>query len=219
MAGVYGKEITAGQSRKRGCGNAMKTILETKRLSLREMTMEDLPALRQIVCDEQTMTALRGAWSEAECLAGLQKQIRGYAERGFGRWAVVLKAAGAVVGMCGLQYCDTGKDSVPEIGYLFNRRYWHNGYATEAAVAVRDYAFNVLQLNEVFSLIKDDNLASINVAIRNGMVVRGRFVKHDKGADTPHFIFSIRKSEAAASGFGWGSPGEARRDLPSTLQI
>ena len=173
----------------------MKTIMETGRLLLREMVMDDLPALWEIVGDDLTMMAWNGAWSEEENLAGLKKQINGYRENGFGRWAVVHKSIGRVIGICGLQYCDTDKDSVLEVGYLFNRSFWHNGYATEAAIASKRYAFDVLGEGEVFSLIRDINLASMNVAIRNGMLVRGRFIKHYKGVDMPHYIFSARKTD------------------------
>jgi RimJ/RimL family protein N-acetyltransferase len=170
-------------------------ILETKRLLLREMTTDDLPALGAIVCDEQTMYAWNGAWSEAENRAGLEKQLRGYREDGFGRWAVVLKETGAVIGICGLQQCDTDKDRVLEIGCLFNRAHWRKGYASEAAGACKRYAFDVLGCPEVFSLIRDNNCASMNVAIRNGMLVRGRYTKTYKGEDMPHYIFSARKRD------------------------
>ena len=172
----------------------MKIIIETKRLILREMVMDDLPATWEIVGDEITMAAWNGAWSEEENLAGIEKQIHGYRENGFGRWAVALKDTNRVIGICGLQFCDTDKDSVLEIGYLFNRAFWHNGYATEAAVASKRYAFDVLGEREVFSLVRDTNIASMNVAIRNGMLVRGRFTKHHKGVDMPHYIFSVTKN-------------------------
>jgi len=55
------------------------------------------------------------------------------------------------------------------VGYLFERFYWHHGYATEAARAFMDYAFNNLGADEVSSLIRDTNEASMNVARRNGM--------------------------------------------------
>ena len=171
------------------------TILETERLVLREMTLDDLPAMQGIVCDEQTMYAWNGAWSEEECLEGLEKQIRGYREDGFGRWAVVLKEAGIVVGICGLQWCETDQDSVLEIGYLFNRAHWNNGYASEASIACKRYAFDVLKADEVFSLVRDINIASMNVAIRAGMFVRRRFTKQYKDEDMPHFVFSARKNE------------------------
>ena len=171
----------------------MSYIFETERLALRKLNLEDFSATREIVCDEQTMQAWNGAWSENENLESLQRQMRGYREDGFGRWAVELKKTGKVIGICGLQWCDTDKDRVLEIGYLFNRAYWHNGYATEAAIACKQYAFDELGYDEVYSLVRDTNIASMNVAIRNGMVVRGRYIKQYKGEDMPHFIFSVRK--------------------------
>jgi len=168
-------------------------ILETGRLMLREMTMDDLSAMQDIVCDEQTMYAWNGAWSEEEALEGLQKQIRSYHENGFGRWAVTLKETGKVIGICGLLWCDTDQDSVLELGYLFHRSFWHNGYAAEAANACKRYAFDTLGFDEVFSLIRDKNYAAMNVAIRTGMLVRSMYTKHDNGEDMPHYIFSARR--------------------------
>jgi RimJ/RimL family protein N-acetyltransferase len=157
------------------------------------MTSNDLPAIREIVQDGQTMTAWNGAWSEEETVDGLKKQLDSYKENGFGRWGVVLKTTGRFVGMCGLQWCDADKDRVLEIGYLFNKAFWHNGYAAEAAAACKKYSFEVLNCDEVFSIIRDNNFASMNVAIRNGMLVRGRYIKNYKGEEMPHYIFSARK--------------------------
>jgi RimJ/RimL family protein N-acetyltransferase len=76
---------------------------------------------------------------------------------------------------------------------LLNRAYWGNGYAIEAATACKKYAFERLEFNEVFSTVRDTNVSSMNVAIRNGMVVRDRFIKHYCGIDMPHFLFGVRK--------------------------
>jgi RimJ/RimL family protein N-acetyltransferase len=92
------------------------------------MTLDDLPATWEIVGDDETMYSWNGAWSEQENIVSLEKQLRGYAENGFGRWAVVLKETGRVIGMCGLMWWDTDKDRVLELGYLFNRAFWRNGY-------------------------------------------------------------------------------------------
>lgn len=173
----------------------MREVIKTARLVLREMTMDDLPAMRAIVQDEQTMYAWGHAWSEEETVAGLEKQLRAYHEDGYGRWAVVLKETGVVIGMCGLLWWETDTDRVPEIGYLFNRAYRHNGYAAEAAIACKRYAFDSLGFDEVYSLIKDTNYPSMNVAIRMGMLVRGRYIKHYRRENMPHYIFSVRKSE------------------------
>ena len=169
-------------------------VIKAERLILREMTLADLPATWDIVCDEQTMYAWNGAWSEEENREAIEKQIRGYRDDGFGRWAVVLKDTGAVIGICGLQYCDADHYRVLEIGYMFNRAYWHNGYATEAAIACKKYAFDVLGFDEVFSLVRDTNIASMNVAIRNEMLIRRRYIKNYKGEEMPHYVFSARKN-------------------------
>ena len=168
----------------------MKTIIETQRLILREMTQTDLPALAGILQDEQTMHAYEGAFSEAETKDWLNRNLRRYAEDGFGLWAVVLKSSGDMIGQAGITWQEIEGERVPEIGYLFNRAYWHKGYATEAAVACKEYAFDVLGFTEVFSIVRSANIASKDVAIRNGMIIRKRIVKHYRGIDMPHFVLS-----------------------------
>lgn len=172
----------------------MKPILQTSRLLLREMTEDDLPALRSILQDPQVMYAYEHAFSEEEVRAWLAKQRRRYAEDGFGLWAMVLRQTGAMIGQCGLTWQDRGDGTqCVEVGYLLQRAFWHQGYATEAATACKAYAFQELGLDEVCSIIRDNNLASQAVARRNGMIVTGRLVKHYYGMDMPHLVFSVRR--------------------------
>ena len=171
----------------------MKTMIETERLLLREMTIGDLLALSEILQDDQTMYAYEGAFSEEETTAWLHKQIANYTRDGFGLWAVVERDSGCMIGQCGLTRQLADDQPVIEIGYLLNRQYWHKGYAIEAASACKKYAFEILGENEVFSIIRDTNISSMNVAIRNGMLVRGRFIKHYRGVEMPHFIFSVKQ--------------------------
>ena len=85
-----------------------------------------------------------------------------------------------------------------EVGYLFCREFWHRGFATEAARACRDFAFDKLGAGEVFSVVRDTNVASQSVALRNGMVPRRTFVKHYRGVDMPHIVFSVTRAERGA---------------------
>lgn len=168
------------------------TILETPRLLLREMTPADYPALCLMLQDPEVMYAYAHAFSDEESRAWLENQLRRYREDGFGLWAVVLKATGAMVGQCGLTWQQWGERRVLEVGYLLQKAHWHQGYATEAAKVCKEYAFQALHAAEVFSIIRDDNLPSQAVARRNGMAWRGRFTKHYYGIDMPHIVFSVR---------------------------
>lgn len=170
----------------------MKIILETPRLILREMTADDYPALAAILRDEQTMYAYEGAFSESETQSWLDKNLTRYHDDGIGLWAAILKESGSMIGLAGLTWQDIDGKHVPEVGYLFNRAYWGNGYATEAAVACKDYGFNRLGFDEIYSIIRDTNIASINVAIRNSMIIRERFIKHYRSVDMPHYAFAAR---------------------------
>ena len=161
-------------------------ILETERLLLREMTQDDLPALQGILQDEETMYAYNGAFDEAETQAWLDRQLSRYAQFGFGLWAVVLKESGGMIGQCGLTMQPWRGDEVLEVGYLFNRAFWHHGYATEAARGCMEYAFDRLGAREVCSIIRETNLPSRRVAERNVMTMRDIWVKHYRGIDMPH---------------------------------
>lgn len=166
-------------------------ILETERLYLREMTQADYQALAKILQDDDTMYAYNGAFSDKETQEWLDKQIGRYQEYGFGLWAVVLKETGEMIGQCGLTM-QTWKDrQVLEIGYLLQKAQWHKGYAIEAAKACKEYAFTKLHADKVSSIIRDTNTASQKVALRNGMTVVDRCVKHYRGVDMPHFLYTV----------------------------
>ncbi len=164
-------------------------ILETQRLFLRQMTQDDIPSLCAILQDPEVMYAYEHAFSDEEVQQWLDRQIQRYHRDGFGLWAVIRKDTGEMIGQCGLTLQDWDGRQVPEVGYLFRKDHWHKGYATEAAVACKQYAFHVLGVDRVYSIIRDTNVPSQKVAKRNGMAVCGQFTKHYYGMDMPHLVF------------------------------
>ena len=165
-------------------------VIETQRLQLREMTPADRPALCRILQDSEVMYAYNGPFSDEEVDEWLERQLARYRQYGYGLWAVVLKATGEMIGQCGLTLQQWNGREMLEVGYLFQRSYWHQGYATEAARACMDYAFGTLNSPIVCSIIRDNNLPSQQVALRNGMTRRpGVMVKHYRGAGMPHWLF------------------------------
>ena len=171
-------------------------IFETERLYLRKLNQGDFANLCTILQDETAMYAYEHAFSGEEGQEWLDRQITRYQTDGFGLWAVLLKGTNTFIGQAGLTMQDAGDGRrVVEIGYLFRQDYWHNGYATEAAQGCKRYAFETLGVPEVYSIIRDNNLASQRVAGRNGMTPRGQFVKHYYGMDMPHIIYSVKRRE------------------------
>ncbi len=171
------------------------SILTTKRLDLRELNHDDLPALKAILQDPQAMVAYEGAFSDAEVDQWLGRALARYQTEGFGLWAAVLRETGEMVGQCGLTIQDQDGVQVHEVGYLFNRAHWHQGLATESARAVRDFAFTSVGVTDLYAHVRNTNIASMNVATRLGMTVRSRFVKHYRGVDMPHLAFRLTRDQ------------------------
>lgn len=170
-------------------------ILETSRLYLRELEQSDFLSLCNILQDPEVMYAYEHPFSDAEVQDWLNRQRKNYRNYGFGLWAVIEKISGEMIGQCGLTMQDYGREKVLEVGYLFQKMFWHRGFATEAAIACKVYAFERLQAEEVYSIIRDNNIPSQNVALRNGMEACGMLVKHYYGMDMPHLVFSVKRSK------------------------
>lgn len=144
--------------------------LHTRRLLLREVDNGDQAALCRLFGDAEVMRFGDGPQGAAWVAAWVDAARRSYAERGYGPFAVVERGRGAVVGYCGLFFFAAlnGRPEV-ELGYRLERAAWGRGLATEAAVAVRDYAFEALHLPRLVALIDPANAASLRVARKLGM--------------------------------------------------
>ena len=167
-------------------------ILETDRLLLREFEIADLDSMAELFADVEVMTFSSGTKSREESQAWLKKCFNNYSEFGFGLWAVVKKDGREVIGYCGLScFSDICGQKEIEVGYRLMRSEWGFGFATEAAIAVRDYGFMKEDLGRLIALVDPSNLASIRVAQKMGM----RFEKEAllEGYDHPDHVYFIEK--------------------------
>lgn len=168
-------------------------IAETDRLLLREFTLGDLDDMAALFADPEVMRFSLGTKSREESERWIKGCLEDYApERwGFGLWAVVVKERGDFAGFCGLTRFDDidGRPEV-EIGYRLARRFWGRGYATEAALATRDYAFQTLGITRVISIIEAENVASVRVAEKVGMICEKQVVKWDREVH----IYAVHKA-------------------------
>ncbi len=144
-------------------------VIETPRLILRQITWEDLDQLATILSDPVVMEFYPSIYTYAQTQEHIKRIINCYQKNSFGLWATIHKNSNQLIGRCGLiaQQVD-GKEEV-EIGYLLAKEYWGYGLGTEAAIAIRNYAFIELGLPRLISLIDPRNIASQKVALKNGM--------------------------------------------------
>jgi RimJ/RimL family protein N-acetyltransferase len=103
---------------------------------------------------------------------------------------VILKESGELIGDCGLEQMEVEGERVAELGYDFRSEYWNQGFATEAACAVREYAFDILKLPQLISLIRVGNLASKRVAEKVGMTLAEEFTRDE----IRYWKYSIKQS-------------------------
>lgn len=102
-----------------------------------------------------------------------------------------------MIGQCGITLQEYKGKQVPEIGYLLAHGHWHRGYAAEAAVACREYGFNTLNFSALYSIIRDTNVSSQQVALRNGMTLVDTIVKFYRGSGCPIGSIVFRRADEA----------------------
>lgn len=144
--------------------------IETGRLWLRPMQEDDFDALLRIFTDPKVMASFGGElFTPAQMHAWLDRNLDHQNQFGYGLFSVIRKTDGRLIGDCGLEQMTVDGEAAAELGYDFCSDAWNQGFATEAACAVRDYAFAELRLPQLISLIRVGNLASRRVAEKVGM--------------------------------------------------
>ncbi|WP_086314039.1 hypothetical protein A5821_001608 [Enterococcus sp. 7F3_DIV0205] len=168
-----------------------KKIIENEQLYLREFTLNDFEDLCLILQDEETMYAYESVFTDEKVKDWLNWNLKSYQENGFGLWAIIDKKRNNFIGQCGIVYSEVENDSLLEIGYLVNKRYWNQGYATSASKLCITYAKNVLNAEKICSIIRDTNSPSQKVAEKNNMTIVKQFDKDYSGLPVRHFVYSI----------------------------
>jgi len=145
-------------------------IVETPRLNIRELTVDDAefifglvnePSFLENIGDKGVRTLedarqfiLEGPWAS-------------HRERGYGQFLVELKEGGEAIGVCGLLYREALE--VSDIGCAFLPEYWRQGIAYEAACAVMEYGRSTLGIEKIVGLTSEENVASIKALEKLGM--------------------------------------------------
>lgn len=160
--------------------------IETDRLIIRPTQNRDLTPIHEILKDEDTMRFfVEGTYSRDKV-----KEVINRNEKEVNHYTVMIKDSYRVIGK--LSFNDWFMKDTKEIGWIFNKLAWGNGYATEAAKAMIDYAFNNLNTHRIIATCQPENLASKRICEKIGMIQEANFkqsiyVKDDIWWDELHF--------------------------------
>ena len=167
-------------------------ILETERLTLRELTDDDHAALYAVLADSDIMAHYPYTFDEARVRRWIRRNRERYQQDGFGLWAVVLKETGEMIGDCGITMQNIHGTMLPEIGYHIRADRQRRGYASEAAAECIRYAFENLGFPAVYSYMKYTNIPSQRTAMKNGMKYIGEYPDPD---NTYTRVYRITREE------------------------
>lgn len=147
----------------------MVVISETSRMWIRALSLEDVPALTEILSHPEVMKhSVRGVCDEAATQKFVEWCLACYESHGIGPWALIDKESSALIGFCGVGPERVGVAEELNLGYRLARGYWGRGLATESARTVLAYAFGVRKCPSVVVIIETEHAASLRVAEKVG---------------------------------------------------
>ena len=174
----------------------MEIVMETRRLLLREMELEDLDFVASMLAHPEVMRFYPKRYSLRQSEAWVRRQLERYCTDGFGFWLAVDRANQQPVGQVGVLNTPVDGKVEPALGYLIHHPFWRQGFAAEAASASLEWALARLDAPRVITLVRLENSSSQGVARKIGM----KPVKHTPWAGYQHILFHYKRnwSERAA---------------------
>lgn len=147
--------------------HAPSVLIKTSRLRLRPLDLEDLDEFVALHADPEVTQFIR-PFGRAAAEERLRRNEDEWQQRGHGLLAVRHLESGAFLGRCGLKHWPQFDET--ELGWALRREAWGHGYATEAARACVEWGFSEFEVPYLTGMINPDNLRSVRVAERLGMV-------------------------------------------------
>jgi [ribosomal protein S5]-alanine N-acetyltransferase len=173
--------------------------LETERLLLRKMRLDDAEAMFAYASDPEVTRYVpwdtHRSMEDSESFLGFATE--GYERGDFGGWGVVLKDDGVFIGTCGIDVGYAPEHARAELGYVLSREHWGKGLMPEAVRAVIRLSFGRMGLNRVEARCIAENTASARVMEKAGMTYEGTLREREfiKGAYRDMKLYSILRRE------------------------
>jgi len=155
--------------------------IESPRAAVREWAESDGEAFRAIATDPRVMRYVGDGrpWTDEEIKGFITRQHDSVQQHGFCLGPLVEQASGRLIGQAGLQYLGTTGDV--EIGWWLTPHHWGRGLGSEVAHAILQFAFGTAKLRRVVAIAHPENVASIRIMQKMGMMFRGLVLRSELG--------------------------------------
>lgn len=174
----------------------MKFLIETDRLILREIIQED--AQDMFLMDSNPHVHRYLGQNPVSHIDQIHKVIlmvqKQYEDNGIGRFAIIEKKTNQFIGWTGLKLVRemiNNKTNYYDLGYRLKEAYWGRGIATESAIASLDYGFNIMGLEEIYSMCEVGNISSANVIEKCGF----NYIETINYDGNQHYWFRLTKAD------------------------
>ena len=148
-----------------------KYLFQSERLGFRNWIATDLDKMAAISANEEVMRFFPKTKTKAETASFIEKMQAEYEKSGFCYFAVEILKSGEMIGFIGISAQDYECEFTPfiDIGWRLAQHTWNNGYATEGAKRCLKYAFETLDLNEIYAVAPVPNKKSERIMQKIGM--------------------------------------------------
>jgi [ribosomal protein S5]-alanine N-acetyltransferase len=170
------------------------SVIETKRLIIREYSHNDIEKLNIILSNSITMSFWPAPFTLERTEAWVKTNMRRYKELGYGRWALISKDTGELIGDCGIMITEIDGTQEQDLGYIIHYPYWKNRFATEAAEACKEFALNDLGVKRLCANMAFNHEGSRKVAEKIGMKKEKEFY-NKRNRDILTYLYSISNND------------------------
>jgi len=167
-------------------------VLETKRLYLRNLTIHDLDDIEWLLKEEDLSFTFRKEFESDEVKDWIQENIELYPQS-LGMKAIILKEDDSFIGIAGLVNKDLDNQSVLDLTCWLKKKYWKRGFALEACKGLLHQAFNVLDVEQVYSFVVLENQPSKRLAKKLGMIPSQSIVSNVFGSNVSQEVFVLKR--------------------------
>jgi [ribosomal protein S5]-alanine N-acetyltransferase len=161
-------------------------ILQTTRTYLKEFTLDEVELLARIYSNQVIMqNSIFGVFTTGEIIDLMMRIQDSYQQNQFGIWGVFRLTDSNFLGICGIEVKLLANQERNTLTYRFHEQCWGQGYASEVVLAVVQYAFTKLKLENLHAIIKPDNVVSKKIAINAGLQYNN--IQYYNGHEVAHY--------------------------------